>query len=235
MAIPDSASASEASAAPAPANPIRRLGGWAGILGPLSFIAVFTIEGWLRPGYDASSMFISALSLGPRGWIQETNFIVVGVCLLLFALGVAAEFRKGPGSRAGPILLAIIGLGFLFAGLFVMDPVTVPAADMSLHSKLHYLCGTIVFTFAPISCVVFLLRFRKYEYWRGMWLWTLAVALIVVAAFVFLSVGPTKAPFPPNAFNAWQGIIQRFIAVPYLLWIASFGYRLLNVRGSSSF
>jgi hypothetical protein len=41
-------------------------------------VAVFTIEGWLRPGYDPLSTYVSALSLGLHGWIQIVNFIVLG-------------------------------------------------------------------------------------------------------------------------------------------------------------
>jgi Protein of unknown function (DUF998) len=54
----------------------RWLGAIAGRIGPLLFVATFTIAGWLRPGYRAREMFVSELSLGSRGWIQIANFIV---------------------------------------------------------------------------------------------------------------------------------------------------------------
>jgi hypothetical protein len=87
----------------------RQLAAWAGMIGPVLFVAIFTIEGWLRSGYDARSMFVSELALGPRGWIQIVNFLVFGLLFLLFARGVAAEFQEGKASWAGPILLAIKG------------------------------------------------------------------------------------------------------------------------------
>ena len=40
------------------------------MIGPALFVSIFTIEGWLRPGYSACSMFVSELSLGPRGWAR---------------------------------------------------------------------------------------------------------------------------------------------------------------------
>jgi len=45
----------------------RRMTAGAGMLGPALFVGVFTLEGWLRPGYAPKAMYISALSLGPRG------------------------------------------------------------------------------------------------------------------------------------------------------------------------
>jgi len=73
----------------------RRLAAWAGILGPVLFVAIFTIEGWLRPDYQPLSTYVSALSLGPRGWIQMTNFVVFGILLLAFTRVLAAEFKDG--------------------------------------------------------------------------------------------------------------------------------------------
>jgi hypothetical membrane protein len=102
----------------------RDLAGWAGMIGSALFVTVFTIEGWLRPGYDAVATFVSELSLGTRGWIQSGNFLVLGVLFLVFTQGVRAEFRDGKASRAGPILLGIIGMSLFASGIFVTDPAT---------------------------------------------------------------------------------------------------------------
>ena len=60
-----------------------KLAAWAGIIGPTLFLLVFTLEGWLRPGYQPQTMYVSDLSLGPRGTIQIINFIVcIGSCVL---------------------------------------------------------------------------------------------------------------------------------------------------------
>ena len=50
-----------------------------GTLAPVVFDAVYLIEGATRPGYDAWQQAISTLSLGPGGWIQQANFIFLGV------------------------------------------------------------------------------------------------------------------------------------------------------------
>jgi uncharacterized protein DUF998 len=147
----------------------RQLAAWAGMIGPALFAAIFTIEGWLRPDYESLGMFVSELALGARGWIQVVNFIVFGVLFLVFTHGVAAAFPDGKASRVGPILPTIIGISFLASGPFVMDPVTISQDQMSWHGKLHMnLFGALVFSMSPVSCFVFLRRFREDPKWRSL-------------------------------------------------------------------
>lgn len=110
----------------------RKLGIWAGITAPVLFVGIFLLEGWLRPGYDAMSQYVSELSLGPRGWIQIANFLITGLLLLLFAFSVRAEFKEGMASRFGPVLLIISALALLVSGPLVMDPRQHAARSMDL-------------------------------------------------------------------------------------------------------
>jgi len=203
----------------------RVLGGWAGMIGSALFVAVFTIEGWLRPGYDPRSTFISELSIGPRGWIQIVNFLLLGILFLAFAWGVAAAFREGKASKAGPILLAIIGFSFLVSGPFVTDVAGIPRDQMSTHGLVHGIFGALVFSLSPISCFVFWRRFRQDPSWRHLEAWTLTAGIIAGAAVILLSAA-TKTTVIPNAFTPWNGIIQRMVIIPYLIWIFTFAFTL---------
>jgi hypothetical protein len=137
-----------------------------------------------------------------------------------------AEFRSGKASRAGPILLAIIGVSFLVSGIFVMDPAATPRDQMSWHGKLHGLFGALVFSLSPASCFVFLRRFREDPAWRPLQRWTLAAGLISAASVVVMSVAPTRPPAAPNAFNEWNGVLQRTVLVAYLSWQLAFALGL---------
>ena len=168
-------------------NTTKNIGGWAGMIGSALFVTVFTIEGLLRPGYDWRSTFISELSIGPRGWIQIVNFIVLGTLFLVFVRGVAAEFREGKASKAGPILLAIIGFSFLISGPFVTDVAGIPRDQMTTQGLIHGIFGAFVFSLSPISCFVFWRRFRQDPNWMHLHAWTLTVAIITTIAVVLLS------------------------------------------------
>jgi hypothetical protein len=203
----------------------RRLAAWAGIIAPALFVVVFTIEGWLRPGYDPLSTYVSALSLGPRGWIQIANFIVLGALLFIFTLVVAAEFQSGKASRGGPILLMIISILFIVSGPFVMDPMGTPMSQTTVHGTIHGLSGGIIFILMPISCFVFLRRFRVDPNWHSLKWWTLVLGIVVAAAVVLLTIS-SKSPSLQNVFKDWLGLIQRTIIVPFMLWIFIFALGL---------
>jgi hypothetical protein len=206
----------------------RRAGGWAGFLGPTFFVLVFSVEGWLRLGYDARAMFVSALSIGPWGWVQIANFLVCGASFLLFARGAAAQFPDGQASRAGPILLAIIGVCLIGSGPFVMDPGTALFPQMTLHSRVHHLLGAVVFTLAPVSAFVFLRRFRTDPGWEALRGWTLFAGMVMVAAVVLLKVATLPPPAAPPALHAWMGLIQRLLIIPFMAWIATFGWTMVR-------
>jgi len=153
----------------------RQLAAWAGIIGPPLFVAIFTLEGWLRPGYEPFKMYVSALSLGSRGWVQIINFIVFGLLLLVFTRGVAAEFQSGKAARGGVILLTVIAVCYALSGPFVMDPTGTPQNQISLHGTLHGIFGAVVFSLMPVSCFVFLRRFREDPQWQFLQGWTLTL------------------------------------------------------------
>lgn len=210
---------------------IQSLAALAGMVGSAFFVILFTIEGMVRVGYDPLSMYVSELSLGPDGWIQILNFYLLGILLVIFAWGVAKQFPAGRASRAGPILLVIMGISIFLAGLFTMDPVQTLAQNRTLDGKLHTLFSSILFLLAPISCYVFYRRFKTDPEWKSFAKLTLVVGTIVALAVILLQAGPTTFPDPPNAFNPWVGLIQRVGIIAYLAWIYAFAQRLY--RGTS--
>ena len=207
----------------------RRLGALAGIVGPPICVAVSVVEGWLRPGYDSRSMYGSELALGPRGIIQIVNFVVFGILMLLFARGIAAEFPQGKASRWGPRLLAVSGICWIGGGLFVMDPqvLSVPLAQFSWHGWLHVLFGVPLSYTLPISCFVFLRRFREDRNWSALAPWTLTAGVLSAAFFVVLKTITYSIRLAPgNALAAWGGLIQRLAFFIWLGWQFTVAVRL---------
>ena len=198
----------------------------AGMIGSLLFVFIFTIEGWLRPGYDACSMFVSELSLGPRGSVQISNFIIVGLLFFVFARGVAREFRRGTTSTAGPLLLTVLGFCFFASGPFVMDPVSTPRQAWSGHGTMHQLIGALAFSLMPASCLVFWRRFRADPRWEPLRSWTLAAGIAIIASVVLMKIGLGDPAAPPGPLRGWVGLLQRSALVFYLAWIFTFARQL---------
>jgi hypothetical protein len=200
---------------------------WAGIIAPLLFVTTFLVEGWLRPGFEPLRMYVSALSLGPRGWIQMANFVVFGALFLVFSRAVAAEFPSGKASRWGLILMTITASCYLLSGPFVMDPTGTLLSQATIHGTLHGIFGAIVFTLMPIICFVYLRRFREDPKWHSLQWWTLALGTVSATGVILLSVA-TKLPDIQNTFSDWLGLIQRTAIVPFMIWLFIFALGLLN-------
>jgi hypothetical protein len=157
------------------------------MIGAVLFVTVFTVHGWLYPGYSWTRMFVSELSLGPHGWVQILNFVLTGTLVLVFGRGLAAHFSTGAASRAGPVLVQGIGVSLIASGPFITDP-SVMFDQVSTHGVVHGIFGAVVFTFAPLSCFVFYRRFRNDPFWRPLAGWTLATGVVLTLGIGLLKV-----------------------------------------------
>ena len=208
-------------------NQFRKLSAWAGILAPAIFVGVFTVEGALRSGYDPLKMYISALSLGNRGWIQISNFLILGSLLFIFTLGLSKEFQTGKASRGGIITLYVISALFFISGPFVMDPTETPADQMSVHGLIHGLSGGIVFTIMPIIIFIFLRRFVSDTNWQSFRRWTLILGIIEALGMVVFTY-VSKIPVEQNAYINYFGLFQRIALIPFMVWVFLFGIEMLR-------
>jgi hypothetical protein len=94
-----------------------------GVIGGPLFVVAFLVKGATRVNYDPLRHPVSSLDLGDYGWMQVTNFIVVGLLTLAFSAGLRCTLRPGKGSTLGPLLVEVWAVDLLGAGVFVTDPV----------------------------------------------------------------------------------------------------------------
>jgi Protein of unknown function (DUF998) len=159
----------------------------AGTAGGLAFTGVYLAEGATRAGYRMLAQPISALSLGPGGWVQQLNFIVFGVLVCLSAAGWRAALAAGRGARAFPVLRVIAGVGLVMDGLFAQDPSGgyppgARAGVPTVHGQVHTLFAVITITALAGGCFVLARRFAAEPGWRR---WAVFAAAAGVAAIVF--------------------------------------------------
>jgi len=193
-------------------------GVWHGIaaLGPLLFFAVATAEGFARAGYDPIAQPISALALGPRGWVQTVNFALLAVSLFSFAAVLRTQLRRGVASVAGPGLFVLMGFAVTLAGAFPMDA---PGASPTPVGRLHMLGGFLMFPWIPVVMLLVARRFRSEPRWRPYFKYTLVTGLLSLAtiSFFLLFVGPPAFPRP---LSGLAGLVQRLQLLPFFVWIA---------------
>ncbi|QGH33734.1 DUF998 domain-containing protein [Gracilibacillus salitolerans] len=201
-----------------------------GFFGSTMFVFVFLIDGITRAGYDPIYHPVSALSLGNRGWIQITNFMITGILTIAFALGMRRSLNPGSGAKWGPLLLGLFGISLVFSGVFVMDPMQgyppgaptgVFTEGVSWHHYAHDVFGILVFTSLPITCFVLARRFLKSEGRIGWTLYSIFTGTVMLVLFMFFgTLWENDSQF--------AGLIQRIMLITGFAWIslvAAFLYR----------
>lgn len=190
------------------------------LAGPL-FTLVWLLEGASRAHYDPLRHPISSLAIGPRGWTQTLSFLVTGLLMLAYALGLRRRFRSLGGPAWGPWLLAVMAIGFLGAGLFVTDPMngyppgTPPLPlQYSVAGRLHRLFSAFVFLGLPAACFV-LGRFFARRGQRGWAAYSRATGVAFLALFVVTSVGFAQI----GGLEAYAGLLQRITLTVGWAWL----------------
>jgi hypothetical protein len=199
-----------------------------GAIGPILFTIVYLIEGATRPGYAAWRQAASLLSLSDQGWMQIVNFIVCGLLIFGFAIGLRQTLRGGRGATWGPILVAAVGVGLIMAGIFVTDPAqgyppgtpAGPALHSTFHGIIHWvLGGLVVFGGLPASCFVFARRFASDTQWKGWVIYSILTGILMVAFFAAFAIA--------SAQDGTAGLFERISLSIGMLWMAFFAVRLL--------
>ncbi|MEU4323670.1 DUF998 domain-containing protein [Nonomuraea dietziae] len=119
-------------------------------------------QAFTREGFDLVRHPFSQLATGSLGWIQITNFLIVGSLLIAGSFGFRRALYGRPGGTWVPRLTLVAGIGMIGAGVFVMDPgdgfpVGTPAgppATMSWHAVMHMVAGSITFIAFAAACFV---------------------------------------------------------------------------------
>lgn len=182
---------------------IIKLAGCAGMMGPVLFggvmIALSALEydfmlgiGW-RPVANPAGAWPSGLALGPYGVAQVANFVVSGLLLCLFALGLHLELANARSSMSvGPALLFVGGIAMALMG-FRTDPIQ-RVGPRSVHGLIHD-SAFVIFVLAFLAALFFLWwRLREEARWQRHASYTLATGILAapllmlpgVAYYLFL-------------------------------------------------
>ena len=200
---------------PVPPNELRRL--WLAIGGAAVFLAVTTVLGALRPGFDAWHQAVSALSLGPGGWIQMINLIVFGLVVASTAPVWRRILAGGVGATSYPVLMFVVGIGFVLVGLIPQDPA--PGYDpdeLALSSPttlglLHLTIAGVAALSSVVGMFVMAKRLSGDPAWAGWPIYTRVTAVLVVVCIAVYGVWSTSA-------SGFGGTFERFAIVIPLMW-----------------
>lgn len=201
-----------------------------GAVGCPLFVIAFFIEGATRSGYDSLRHPVSSLSIGDSGWTQIVNFLVTGLLLLAFAVGLGRRIRKTKAKFQGAWLVGLVATGLIGAGIFSSDPVygypkTMPLSmtQVSLHGHLHNLFSLLVFAGLPVACFAF--RRRLIEKSETGWAtYSIVTGISMPLAFILAGIGFAQCP----GLVDMAGAFQRLSIIIGWTWMALFAIHLMR-------
>jgi Protein of unknown function (DUF998) len=91
------------------------------VAGPV-YVMVTLAQALTRDGFDLRKDRFSWLTAGDRGWIQQSNMVLVGALTVLLAIGVSRVMRTGRGAVWAPRLLGLFGVAYVIGGVLRADP-----------------------------------------------------------------------------------------------------------------
>ncbi|MFV8051726.1 DUF998 domain-containing protein [Mycobacterium sp. 48b] len=180
----------------------------AGVAAGLSISTISLTLAFTRPGFDVARHANSMLVLGDWGWVQTLNFIVCGLLLMAFGLGI---WRVASGVLSGRVAAVCVVLYGLLAGVVVGLNPTDPGfgfppgapqgfpgvEQLSTSAKIHGVAGGLGFLAVTCGC------FALARYFAGMGdrVWTAVsagVGLSVLSVSVYLGL---NAGVQTESFN----------------------------------
>jgi hypothetical membrane protein len=196
-----------------------------GAAGPVLFLVVSTLLGFLDPDFDVLTEPVSALAWGPLGWVQTANFYVLGAATIAFAVGLYRDL-EGRGRIGAAILLSISGLALILAGTFKGTP---PGAEPTPSGMIHGMAFFWTFIPLPTAYALAALRLKVERGWGAHAVYSAAMPSIVFGLVVIYGVlgsDPGDPLFPVG------GILNRVLIALAFAWVTITAGRLLRNTGT---
>jgi|SRR5690349_2085343 len=172
-----------------------------GFAGTVLFPIIYLIEGATRPGYDPLRQTISALSLGPDGWIQQLNFALCGISVLWMAFVWRKILAGGVCATWYPILRGLEAVGLFGVAILTRDPV-------------HTVFLVVIVNAMCFGLFVIARRFWKRPLWRGWAAFSVACGLLLLVFMSFFGLGLN----PHSALAGYAGLFERLATNADTIW-----------------
>jgi hypothetical protein len=197
--------------------------------GPL-FVLVFLVEGATHAHYDPLRHPVSSLAFGGSGWTQRANFLLTGLLLLAFAIGLRRALRPLGGPTWIALLVGACAVGLLGAGIFVADPMNgyppgTPDERLhySTHGVLHDLFSALFFVGLLVVCFVFS-RWFAAQGKRGWTTYSAVTGVVFVSVFILSNAGFGQA----EGLVDVAGLFQRVTLIVGFGWLTLLAVRFLR-------
>jgi len=193
------------------ATRLMRLAALGGMVGPVLFVVIVMLGGWLTDGYSHTGQKISELGGSGAQYapLQNVNFIVLGILMVGFTWALGRHLGS---PYHGVVLLGLFGIFSCIAnGLLPCDAACIGETPVGMA---HNMTGLLGFFGAISGMIVLARRWRQDPRWQHHIAPTIGAIVVVLAGLSWFIA--TQATDP----NHWLGgLAQRIFVGALLLWI----------------
>jgi len=185
---------------------------------------VITLDGFLRPGYSPLYQMISDLGVGKNAWLLNSDLVVSGLLIMLFAIGFSQAMRHAISGRrlvASTALFFLAGAGIVNDGFFT--EYNIADRHAALHDALHTLGFFVAFISLGIAFFLIGLQLRHDRARRSYGWYSLITGLVMVSLMLF------PYALPVHGIQL-EGLNERMILVAAFAWQVVTGYRLSTLE-----
>jgi hypothetical membrane protein len=194
-----------------------------GIAGPIIFTVVALMQSLLRQDHSLVAHPISALAAGSSGWVQNVNFLLFGLLMIAYGVGLHLGVRPSRAGVVGVVFLVLSGVGLMWGGLF---PATDGMGAFDEDRVLHIPGFIMTFLGGGIGIIVMSRRMARDSRWRSLATYALVTG---IAMLVLILVGGGLVRPPGAALHAWFGLFQWVLLAVWLPCTVFLALRLLRL------
>ncbi len=177
-----------------PTHVTRSLLGWGVVAGPF-YVVVSLAQAVTREGFELTRHQWSLLENGDLGWLQVTNFVLTGLMLLAFAVGLRRALAGERRGRSASVLTGVFGACLVAAGVLRADPalgfpVGTPegVGSVTAHGIGHFAAAGVGFVSIGAACFVLARRFSR-EGGRGLAVFSRITGVVFLGGFLCVASG----------------------------------------------
>ncbi|MDQ3966626.1 MAG: DUF998 domain-containing protein, partial [Actinomycetota bacterium] len=149
----------------------------AGIAGPVMFAMVALVHSLLRQDHNLVEHPISALAAGTSGWVQNVNFLLFGLLMIAYAIGLHLGVRPGRAGVVGFAFLVLSGIGLMWGGVF---PATDATGTFDEDRLLHIPGFIMTFLGGGIGLIVMSRRMGSDPRWQSVATYALVTGIAML-------------------------------------------------------
>jgi hypothetical protein len=196
---------------------VTSITGAGGIVIPVLSIVLSFVIGAAQPDYNPVKQTISQLVYYPQGWLQTTDFVVLGIWLILLALKCYANFATRTTTKIAAILLGFLAVGFL---IIAICPTTFPGKELTARGLIHEKTAEAICGLFPFICCLLIPELKVKHYWHKLVKYTFVTAAIgfvlgILGGLIIVRGIPT------------MGFIERLIFLNAVIWLVVIGVTII--------